>query len=70
MDIIQIAELVGAAVGGGWISHLFSVRSKIRTEKAGADKAETEVRADQIENIQQQIPEYPSTPIQGEAPTE
>ena len=25
---------------------------------------------DQIENIQQQIPEFPSTPIQGEAPTE
>jgi peptidoglycan hydrolase CwlO-like protein len=51
MDLIQIAELVGAAVGGGWISHLFSVRSKVRQEKAGADKAETEVKADQIENI-------------------
>lgn len=51
MDIIQIVELIGAAVGGGWISHLFSVRSKIRTEKAGADKAETEVKSDQIENI-------------------
>jgi len=38
-------------VGGGWISHLFSVRSKVRQEKAGADKAETEVKADQIENI-------------------
>lgn len=52
MDIIQIAELVGAAVGGGWISHLFTIRAKVRTEKAGADKVETEVRADQIENIQ------------------
>lgn len=51
MDLIQIAELVGAAVGGGWISNLFSVRSKVRQEKAGADKAETEVKADQIENI-------------------
>ena len=51
MDLIQIVELVGAAVGGGWISHLFSVRSKVRQEKAGADKAETEVKADQIENI-------------------
>ena len=51
MDLIQIAELVGAAVGGGWISHLLSVRSKVRQEKAGADKAETEVKADQIENI-------------------
>lgn len=38
-------------MGGGWISHLFSVRSKVRQEKAGADKAETEVKADQIENI-------------------
>lgn len=55
MDIIQIAELVGAAVGGGWISHLFSVRSKIRTEKAGADKAEAEVKSDQIENIEKMV---------------
>ena len=57
MDIIQIAELVGAAVGGGWISHLFSVRSKVRQEKAGADKAETEVKADQIENIRKTMDE-------------
>ena len=57
MDIIQIVELVGAAVGGGWISHLFSVRSKVRQEKAGADKAETEVKADQIENIRKTMDE-------------
>ena len=57
MDLIQIAELVGAAVGGGWISHLFSVRSKVRQEKAGADKAETEVKADQIENIRKTMDE-------------
>lgn len=50
--IIQIAELLGAAIGGGWITHLFTVRSKIRAENAGAAKAETEVKAEQIENIQ------------------
>ena len=51
MDIVQIIELVGAAVGGGWISHLFSIRAKVRTEKAGASKAEAEAKADEIENI-------------------
>lgn len=55
MDIIQIAELVGAAVGGGWISHLFSIRAKVRTEKAGASKAEAEAKGDQIENIEKMV---------------
>jgi len=62
MDIIQIVELVGAAVGGGWISHLFSIRARVRTEKAGAAKAETEVKADQIENIEKMM-EKAYTPI-------
>lgn len=51
MDIVQIIELVGAAVGGGWVSHLLTIRSRVRQEKAGASKAEAEAKADEIENI-------------------
>ncbi len=53
--IIQIAELLGAAIGGSWLTHLLTIRSRARTEKAGADKAEEEVKADQIENIEKLV---------------
>lgn len=49
--IIQVCELVGAAILGGWVSRVLTIRSRVRQEQAGADKAETEVKADQIENI-------------------
>lgn len=49
--IIQVSELVGAAILGGWVSRVLTIRSRVRQEQAGADKAETEVKADQIENI-------------------
>lgn len=50
--IIQIGELIGAAVLGGWISRALTIRSRVRQENAGADKAETEVKAEQINNIE------------------
>ena len=50
--IIQIAELLGAAIAASWITRLLTIRSRVRQENAGAAKAETEVKADQIENIQ------------------
>ncbi len=53
--IIQVGELVGAAVLGGWISRILTIRSRVRQEKAGAAKAETEVKADQIENIEKLV---------------
>lgn len=49
--IIQVGELVGAAILGGWISRILTIRSRVRQEKAGASKAEAEAKADQIENI-------------------
>lgn len=49
--IIQIAELLGAAIAASWITRILTIRSRVRQEQAGADKAETEVKADQIENI-------------------
>lgn len=51
MDYIQIAELVGSAIIGGWFSRILTVRSRVRQEQAGASKAEAEAKADEIENI-------------------
>ena len=53
--IIQIIELLGAAIGGSWLTHLLTIRSRARTEKAGADKAEEEAKADQIDNIEKLV---------------
>lgn len=53
--IIRIFELLGAAIIGGWMSRILTVKARVRTENAGADKAETEVRADQIENIEKLV---------------
>ena len=50
--IIQIGELTGAAILGGWISRLLTIRSRVRQEQAGAGKAEAEAKASQIENIE------------------
>ena len=52
---IRIGELVGAAVLGGWVSRILTIRSRVRQEGAAADKAETEVKADQIENIEKLV---------------
>lgn len=50
--IIQIGELIGAAVLGGWISRALTIRSRVRQENAGAGKAEAEAKASQIDNIE------------------
>ena len=60
--IIQIAELLGAAIAASWITRLLTIRSRVRQENAGAAKAETEVKADQIENIEKMM-EKAYTPI-------
>lgn len=52
---IRIGEFVGAAVLGGWVSRILTIRSRVRQEGAAADKAETEVKADQIENIEKLV---------------
>ena len=49
--IIKIAELLGAAIAASWITRILTIRSRVRQEKADADKAETAVKADQIENL-------------------
>ena len=49
--IVQAGELIGAAILGGWISRILTIRARVRQEDAGASKAEAEAKADQIENI-------------------
>lgn len=53
--IIQIAELLGAAIAASWLTRILTIRARVRQEKAGAAKAETEVKADQIENIEKML---------------
>lgn len=60
--IIQIAELLGAAIAASWLTRVLTIRARVRQEKAGAAKAETEVKADQIANIEKMM-ELAYTPV-------
>lgn len=53
--IIKIAELLGAAIAASWITRILTIRSRVRQENADADKAETAVKADQIDNLEATI---------------
>lgn len=55
MDYVQIFEMLGAAIAASWLTRILTIRSRVRQEKAGAAKAETEVRADQIDNIERLV---------------
>lgn len=55
MEYIQILEMLGTAIAASWLTRILTIRSRVRQEKAGAAKAETEVRADQIENIERLV---------------
>lgn len=57
MDVIQIAELIGSAIVGGWVSRLLTIKSRVKQEEAGADKADAEAKSDQIENIRKTMDE-------------
>lgn len=50
MDYIQIAELFGSAVMASWLTRIFTIRSRVKQEKARAD-------ADNIENIRKIVDE-------------
>ena len=47
--------MLGTAFAASWITRILTIRSRVRQEKAGAAKAETEVKADQIENIEKLV---------------
>lgn len=53
--ILQLVEVFGAAVAASWITRILTIRARVRQEQAGADKAETEVKADQIDNIERLV---------------
>ena len=55
--IIQIAELLGAAIAASWITRILTIRSRVRQENAGATKAEAEAKADEIDNIRKTMDE-------------
>lgn len=54
--------MLGTAFAASWLTRILTIRSRVRQEKAGAAKAETEVKADQIENIEKMM-EKAYTPI-------
>lgn len=49
--------MLGTAFAASWLTRLLTIRARVRQEKAGAAKAETEVKADQIENIRKTMDE-------------
>ncbi len=51
-SIIRIGEVILTAVGASLITRIVTIRQRVRQEKSAADKAETEVKKDQIENIE------------------
>lgn len=55
--IYRVAELIIAIVGSAIITRIITIRQRVRQEKSAADKAETEVKADQIENIRKTMDE-------------
>jgi hypothetical protein len=55
MEYIQILEMLGTAIAASWLTKILTIRARVRQEKAGAAKAETEVKADQIDNIERLV---------------
>jgi len=53
----RIAELIIAIVTSAVITRIITIRQRVRQAKSDADKAETEVKADQIENIRKTMDE-------------
>lgn len=53
--ISRIVELVLAVAASAIVTRIITIRQRVRQEKSAADKAETEVRADQIENIEKLV---------------
>lgn len=53
----RIVELIIAIVTSSVITRIITIRQRVRQAKSDADKAETEVKADQIENIRKTMDE-------------
>lgn len=57
--------MLGAAIAASWLTRLLTIRARVRQEKAGAAKAETEVKSDQIENIEKMMEKAYNPIIEG-----
>lgn len=55
MEYIQILEMLGTAIAASWLTRILTIRARVRQENAAAKKGETEVKADQIENIEKML---------------
>lgn len=55
MEIGEIITYIGTALGGGGVVQFFNWRTQKRQARAEAAKAETAVKADQIENLEATI---------------
>ena len=53
----RIVELIIAIVTSAVVTRIITIRQRVRQAKSDADKAETEVKADQIENIRKTMDE-------------
>lgn len=65
MDIETIITAVAAALGGGGLGSIVGWRAKKRQETAEAAKTETEVKGDQIENIEKMMEKAYNPIIEG-----
>ncbi|MBQ6762315.1 MAG: hypothetical protein IJP49_06145, partial [Bacteroidales bacterium] len=65
MDYIQILEMLGTAITASWLTRILTIRARVRQENAAAKKGETEVRADQIENIEKMMEKAYNPIIEG-----
>lgn len=55
MEIGEIITYIGTALGGGGVVQFFNWRTQKRQARAEAAKAETAVKADQIDNLEATI---------------
>ena len=55
MDYANLLGMFLSAVSASVLTRILTIRARVRQEKAGAAKAETEVKADQIENIEKLV---------------
>ena len=65
MEYIQILEMLGTAIAASWLTRILTIRARVRQENAGAAKAETEVKSDQIENIEKMMEKAYNPIIEG-----
>lgn len=65
MDYTNLIGMFLSAVAASVLTRILTIRARVRQEQAGAAKAETEVRSDQIENIEKMMQKAYTPIIEG-----